>query len=473
MRRTALITLALTLLMSVQALAPLAVRAEGESDPLWNQPSFDKKIFNIGQRILAANGITERISFVYDRKHVRNAYAVRQGGNAIVVYKDLLGLMDSDDELAAVLSHEIAHIIKRHHNRYTPTRVGFAIATTALVFAMGAAGSSASEIAAMPNFYAKPDVFTQRKLEKEADLVGLGYMVKAGYNPLAMETFMNKLVGDAGPVTRFFADHPVGTDRLQYIHTAIVTNYPQFLTPATRDNLVPGSPYQVQATTPTVNTAPQAVIAAKPDINGPATANGSAPVRASTPSLTAQNESTAARQELYTQLNTILHPAAAATPPIAALMTATEPNPTTNSPGSTTPLVPPPAKISYHVPNTSKLKSQTSKKGPAHTADKSVPDGTTHTLASATTVAAPPTISVAQALLELSPESLRLVKLVSQRGLLTRDALNIEFEALDEDLLNAMLLDLQNNKKLITIQGTDDETTYVLTPRAARVLRPN
>lgn len=82
-------------------------------------------------------------------------------------------------------------------------------------------------------------------------------------------------------------------------------------------------------------------------------------------------------------------------------------------------------------------------------------------------------MSVAQTLLGLNPDALRLVRLVSQRGTLSHQDMVIEFEALDEDVLNAMLLDLQNNKNLISIQGNDNNATYTLTPRAARVLRPH
>src|SRR6185312_16136114 len=104
MRLPALCSLSLAALLIFQSLAPLVAQAEGESDPLWNRPSYEKKVTQIGQRIQAANGITERILFVYSREHVLNATSDRRGGNNIVVYEDLLTLMDSDDELAAILS---------------------------------------------------------------------------------------------------------------------------------------------------------------------------------------------------------------------------------------------------------------------------------------------------------------------------------------------------------------------------------
>lgn len=218
--------------------------AEGEDDPLWNRPSFEKKVFNIGQRILAANGIKERFTFRVLQKGEENAYANRwHTPNTVVVFKGMMDYISSDDELAAILSHEIAHISMRHHRRTLTKTIPIAILTGvgAVALALATGGIGAIAAAAAPALTA-PII---RKYEKEADLVGLEYMVNAGYNPLAMETIMTKITADAGAFTTFMADHPIGDKRLDYIHEKIVASYPQFLTPEMA-TAVPGSPYAIQ-----------------------------------------------------------------------------------------------------------------------------------------------------------------------------------------------------------------------------------
>ena len=81
-----------------------------------------------------------------------------------------------------------------------------------------------------------------RKQEYEADAMGVDLMVKAGYNPLAMESIMGKIAGD-GDLAQIFRDHPVGTDRIANIHKIIVEKYPQFLdtTISTKADLVKDS----------------------------------------------------------------------------------------------------------------------------------------------------------------------------------------------------------------------------------------
>ncbi|HEY9745610.1 MAG TPA: M48 family metalloprotease, partial [Oculatellaceae cyanobacterium] len=213
-------------------------QAEGEDDPLWNKPSYEKKIIQIGQRILKANHIQEQIEFHYIPKDVRNAAAAHSGQpNTVYVWKDMLDVISSDDELAAILSHEIAHIMKRHQGkalaRKIPVRIGGALlaGTLAGVTIYTTGGLATPLVAPLVKTGVRAvEAPMQRSLEREADLVGLDYLVNAGYNPLAMETiFRNGGNGDAGPFTRMFLDHPVGTKRLAYIHEAIQQKYPQFL----------------------------------------------------------------------------------------------------------------------------------------------------------------------------------------------------------------------------------------------------
>lgn len=213
----------------------LAALAEGESDPLWNRPSFEKKVFRVGQRLLVANNIPDRIEFLVDTQDIRNAYASRYAGpNQIVIFKDMLDMMESDDELAAILSHEIAHITKRHTGKIQPRKIGARLALGSLFVVGGTAAMLATGGLAAPVLVGGAAALKrgrdngldltgriEQPYEREADRVGLEYLIKAGYAPEAMETIVTKFSADSGAFAQFFSSHPGGTERLQYIHQAI------------------------------------------------------------------------------------------------------------------------------------------------------------------------------------------------------------------------------------------------------------
>jgi Zn-dependent protease with chaperone function len=487
--------------------------AEGEHDPLWNRPSYEKKIIDIGQRILAANGIKERISFHYVPEDIRNASAQRfLSENTIRVYKDLLDVVSSDDELAAVLSHEIAHIIDRHTRKHltrsVPARLGVGLLAVAAVGALAYGGVDGTE--AMGRAigrtakvgYQAMDAPISRDLEKQADLLGLDYMVKAGYNPLAMETVFTKFVGDAGPVTRFFSTHPVGTQRIAYIHDTIRQKYPQFLTPETASNPVPGSPYQFQPNAVTAGKDGKAATVQPPS----ATPSVAPPAAQPPPGMTATSSAIPeTRQDgkaLYDQLDLIAHPEKAT--PANSLPAPTAPPEKTDSanpvavkdsplgPKATNPNAPGQEALKANTPASQSSARQVNKAGavpakmkyePPKLALKNPPaviqsGGTPSRPGGSGTQPVPDSpepahvdtpLSVAQVLLELPPEHLRTLKLISRHGFIGRRELETALAPQEPDAVWILLNELIQ-KKLIRIVGADASEAYVLTDWAAAAL---
>ena len=209
---------------------PLSAFAVGEDDPLWSgHPSYEKKVMNVGNKILIANNIHKRLTFLVIRDYNKsqiNAYANDTGD--VVVYYSLLKYIESDDELAAILSHEISHQVLHHNSRSYYRRIGMKVVLIPLFLA------NAVFLPIVPTYLLlKPsakladNAFT-RKQEYEADSMGMDLMVKAGYNPLAMESIISKISGD-GDLWEMGRGHPMGTNRIAAIHKLIVTKYPQFL----------------------------------------------------------------------------------------------------------------------------------------------------------------------------------------------------------------------------------------------------
>jgi Zn-dependent protease with chaperone function len=461
--------LMLTLLLYSQLFLPLQARAEGEDDPLWNRPSFEKKVIDVGQRILAANGITERIVFIYDKSDIRNARARRWGGpNTVIIYKDMLDVISSDDELAAVLSHEIAHITKRHTRKEAPKIIGSNLfmktalitAGTAAIIATGglaapvvAVGAKSMKEASQAGIDITGPI--ERPYEKEADLVGLDYMVKAGYNPLAMETLQMKASGDMGAVANFFASHPGGTERLAYIHEAIKTKYPQFLTADTMTNPLPGAPYQLQpAKTTSSNSQNPSTIPAEASLvtNSPAT-NKPQPATSSVSQLASASQPSASDSPSTNK--TIAY--------TGNLAKTSEKNTLVIQDSKTNK---PPTKVNYEAPKTA---LQTA---PRLSVEPTQQNASTHSQAKDESASDISTgTSVAQVLLSLSSDDLRALKLISQHGYISRNEFEENFEHQDADTVWVMLTKLVN-KRLIRIVGADPNEGYVLTDWASDALAP-
>jgi predicted Zn-dependent protease len=137
-------------------------------------------------------------------------------GGLIYVHIGLIRTTDTEAELAAALAHEIAHVAARHGTKQaTQSQIG-QVATIPLLF-LGLPGlcmHGASSLAMPAGFMA-----IQRGYENEADLLGLQYLYKSGYDPLGMVDIFEKIFSfDERKHGRIFsnmmATHPAGTDRL-------------------------------------------------------------------------------------------------------------------------------------------------------------------------------------------------------------------------------------------------------------------
>ena len=149
----------------------------------------EEKINLVGSKILNANKIPNRVNFVLARgNYTLNA--------ATYYYTGLFNYNDNDDELAAILSHEIAHDMDFYD--------GF------------------GKLIVMK--------FNSKAYEYKADEIGIDYMVKAGYNPIAMITIMNKIGGESIFDWGTFTSHPKTSSRLMKDYEYIYKKYPSYLT---------------------------------------------------------------------------------------------------------------------------------------------------------------------------------------------------------------------------------------------------
>jgi predicted Zn-dependent protease len=186
----------------------------------------------------AANyGDTKIPVYVGDAGDDVNAMAVN--GGAIVVFKKLIDRVPDDNQLAAVLGHEVAHMVTRHHEdegeaeRDAGVSVFSSVLGTAAAVAVSVTtGSSAAGRLAGNVTGTTSEVIGQgaivkaysRDMECEADHVGLMIMTKAGYDPRAAITFWenaNGIFGEDLSGSSFLSTHPSGPERIEALREAL------------------------------------------------------------------------------------------------------------------------------------------------------------------------------------------------------------------------------------------------------------
>jgi len=191
----------------------------GTNSTNWDSKASLERVNRIGNVLLTKNNLPQGITFTVSDEDAVNAYA--DINKEVHVYKGLLKYVDYDHELAGVISHEMGHIINGHCAKQTLLNAAINSVTTNIA---NNTKTTAGNIAvAAGNQLATSKI--SRNDEFEADLTGVDLMVKAGYNPLAMISVLNKITGNYIDVLE---THPSGEKRLMNIYNYISYNYPQY-----------------------------------------------------------------------------------------------------------------------------------------------------------------------------------------------------------------------------------------------------
>ncbi|PKN53452.1 MAG: hypothetical protein CVU55_02190 [Deltaproteobacteria bacterium HGW-Deltaproteobacteria-13] len=161
-----------------------------------------------------------------------NAFATP--GGYIYINKGLITAAENEGELAGVIAHEIGHANARHVASIIEKSKKLNIATLAAIIAgafLGGGGQATAAIAAFS--MAGSSTLTlkfMREHEEEADRLGISYLVGAGYYPAAMIDFLkimkqNEFLSKTMP--SYLLTHPGTDDRIFYMDSLILTQYPQ------------------------------------------------------------------------------------------------------------------------------------------------------------------------------------------------------------------------------------------------------
>lgn len=143
-------------------------------------------------------------------------------GGKIIVYSGLIDQLKlTDDELAAVMGHEIAHALREHGREAMSKAYGVQMARQGAGSFLGLGENSLQLADTVVNY--SLTLPNSRSNENEADLLGLELAARAGYDPNAAITLWNKMdaasQGSAPP--EFMSTHPASSSRIGALQAAI------------------------------------------------------------------------------------------------------------------------------------------------------------------------------------------------------------------------------------------------------------
>ncbi|MFP4097775.1 MAG: M48 family metalloprotease [Alphaproteobacteria bacterium] len=188
---------------------------------LYDDERLQEYVSEVGKNVTARTerpDVTYRF-FLLDSPIV-NAFALP--GGYIYLTRGLMALAGSEAEMAAVLAHEAGHITARHSAERYSRGVATSIGASILSAAIDSSGVTQA-LGIGSDLYLKS---YSREQESEADILGIRYLGRAGYDVNAMASFLQRLQADSAlerrlagqtgfnPLNTFFATHPATGDRV-------------------------------------------------------------------------------------------------------------------------------------------------------------------------------------------------------------------------------------------------------------------
>jgi len=209
----------------------LAQEVEREAK-LVNHPAAAEYINRLAQNLARNSDLKFPVTAKLIDSDQVNAFALP--GGFLYINTGLLLRAETEAELAGPIAHEIAHAAARHGTRQMSRGQIANLASIPLIFIGGLGGYAARQGAglAVPLGFLK----FSRGFEQEADLLGIQYMYKAGYDPTAFVDFFERMAAlekkKPGTLAELFRSHPSTDKRIQSAQAniqALLRELPQYV----------------------------------------------------------------------------------------------------------------------------------------------------------------------------------------------------------------------------------------------------
>lgn len=168
-----------------------------------------------------------QFDFSVVKEDVYNAFA--GPGGHVFIYSGLIAAMDSEEQLAGILAHEIGHVFARHISKQIEASKKIGLATMAGILAgifLGGSPAATSAIASTSMAAGKSmSLRFSRQHEMEADQLGLKYLHRSGYSGKgllkALQTIRQKQWFGTDQIPSYLTTHPAVEARMAYLDTWI------------------------------------------------------------------------------------------------------------------------------------------------------------------------------------------------------------------------------------------------------------
>lgn len=201
--------------------------------PLVNDANVQAYVNRVGMWV-ASQSERPDLPWRFGVANAGNINAMAMPGGTILITRGLYDILDNEAQLAGVLGHEIAHVVKRHHVNVMRQQRGISAVAN---LAAARSGDNLLRQAVL-DFFKKIFISGLDKgSEFEADATGVILAARAGYNPFGLAEVLHKLnarSGDAS-VLDLFGSHPPPTERLAKLGELLeprLSSLPEGLEPA-------------------------------------------------------------------------------------------------------------------------------------------------------------------------------------------------------------------------------------------------
>ncbi|MGI9342959.1 MAG: M48 family metalloprotease [Gammaproteobacteria bacterium] len=199
-------------------------RAVAAQMGFYDEPRLTDYVTTVGNRLVAALN-DDRFTFRFFVADDPSPNAFALPGGYVFVTRGLLPLLQTEDELAGVMAHEIIHVTERHGVRRSKRGLLGGLLQAPGQIVGGLVGESVGALINAPITGANQLVLANysRGQERDADTGGFELAGRAGYDPTHLSRFLLRLADTVETVTgeaekrSMLRDHPITADRIEYL----------------------------------------------------------------------------------------------------------------------------------------------------------------------------------------------------------------------------------------------------------------